>query len=247
MTDAELLEVLEEAVRAARAALDGVDDWSLSGRRYGQYHLDLACDAAAVPVLERAGLGVLSEESGLHHPERDLWVALDPVDGSMNASRSLPWFATSACVVDADGPRVALVVNQATGERYDAVRGEGARRNGRPVSPTGCATLDRAVVALAGYPRRPLGWQMRSLGAASLGLCAVAAGQLDAFIDFSRNGHGPWDYLAGLLVCREAGAVVVDAVGNELVMRSHEARRSPVAAATTALLREAVAARTARG
>ncbi|HEX8769903.1 MAG TPA: inositol monophosphatase family protein, partial [Acidimicrobiales bacterium] len=90
------------------------------------------------------------------------------------------------------------------------------------------------------------GWrQVRALGAAALDLCAVATGQLDAFIDCSVAGHAPWDYLAAALICREAGAPIVDRLGRDLVVRSGNERRSPVAAATPALLEQAVAARAA--
>ena len=89
-----------------------------------------------------------------------------------------------------------------------------------------------------------LGWkQYRALGAAALDLCAVAAGVVDAYIDCSASAHGPWDYLGGLLVCAEAGAVVADATGAELVVLDHAARRTPVAAATPLLLDECLAAR----
>jgi fructose-1,6-bisphosphatase/inositol monophosphatase family enzyme len=73
----------------------------------------------------------------------------------------------------------------------------------------------------------------------------VATGQLDAFIDCSVAGHAPWDYLAAALICREAGAPIVDRLGRDLVVRSGNERRSPVAAATPALLEQAVAARAA--
>src|SRR5882672_6405967 len=130
LDDGALLDVLTDAADAVRAALDGLTGWGPSGARPGQYRTDVVADAAAVAVLTDAGLGVLSEESGLHHDDRPLLAVLDPVDGSTNASRSLPWYATSVCVLDVDGPRVALVVNQATGERFDAVRGHGARCDG---------------------------------------------------------------------------------------------------------------------
>ena len=67
-------------------------------------------------MLLDAGFAVLSEESG-RAGDGDRIVVLDPLDGSTNASRGIPWFATSMCVVDDDGPAVALVANQATGER----------------------------------------------------------------------------------------------------------------------------------
>jgi myo-inositol-1(or 4)-monophosphatase len=81
------------------------------------------------------------------------------------------------------------------------------------------------------------------LGAAALDLSLVASGSLDAYLDCSRGAHGPWDYLGGALICREAGAFVVDAFDRELVVLEHDARRTPVAAATEELLQELVEAR----
>jgi myo-inositol-1(or 4)-monophosphatase len=244
VTDDALLAVLSEAAAAVRSALDGLDDWGPAGTRPGQYHSDLVADRAAIDILHGAGLGVLSEETGPHDTGREMVVVLDPVDGSTNASRGIPWYATSLCVVDQRGARVALVVNRATGERFEAVRGAGARRNGGPVGPTDCTRLSDAVLGLTGYPPVDLGWrQMRSLGAAALDLCAVAAGHLDAYIDCSKHAHSPWDYLGGMLVCQEAGASVAEASGMELVTLGWTERRVPVAAATPELLAEVLSAR----
>lgn len=244
MTAAGVRQALHDAATAVRAALDGLGDWSTAGTRPGQYRSDLAADAAALAVLDAAGLGVMSEESGLHHGDREVIVVLDPVDGSTNAHRRIPWFATSLCAVDRDGPWLALVVDQAIGVRYEAERGGGATVDGAPLTPSGCTDLADAVVGLSGYPPRHLGWrQLRALGAIALDLCAVAGGRLDAYVDCSPSAHGPWDYLAGMLVCREAGVPVVDAYDRELVTVDHAARRTPLAAATPALLDEVVSAR----
>jgi len=242
-----VLGVLREAAAAVRTALDNLPDWGPAGTRPGQYKSDLAADAAALAVLERAGFGVLSEESGEHDRAAcEITVVIDPLDGSTNASRGLPWFATSLCALDRDGPLAAIVVNQATGTSFEAERGKGARRDGSRLRPSPCIDLADAVVAISGLPRAgaPFGWkQFRALGAAALDLCAVAAGWVDAYVDCVGGAHGPWDYLGGLLVCREAGAVVADAWGQELVVLGHAERRTPVAAATPALLSAALTAR----
>jgi myo-inositol-1(or 4)-monophosphatase len=239
-----VLRALHEVVTAVAESLADLDDWGLAGTRDGQYRSDLVADRAALEVIERAGFGALSEESGLHATERPVWVVLDPVDGSTNASRGIPWWATSACAIDAEGPLAAVVANQATGVRFEATRGGGARLDGRPISPTSCRSMRQAIVALSGYSKRWLGWsQYRSLGAAALDLCAVAAGQVDAFIDCAYQSLAPWDYLGGLLICQEAGASVQEAFGREFVVREPGMRRTPVAAATPELLGEAVAAR----
>lgn len=243
----DVMAVLDDVARAVRGALDGLDDWGLAGTvKAGQYFSDLAADEAAVTILQDAGFGILSEESGLHDGDRDVVVVLDPVDGSTNASRGIPWFATSLCAVDAEGPLAALVVNQATGTRFAAMRRGGATCDDARIVASGVTELNRAVVGLNGYPRHHLGWkQFRALGAAALDMCAVAAGMLDAYVDCSRNAHGSWDYLGGLLVCTEAGAAVRDAQGRDLVVLSHADRRTPVAAATPELLEALVEARNA--
>lgn len=246
----DLLDVMRETVRAVAGALAGLDDWGPAGTRPGQYRSDLAADEAALRVLGRAGFGVLSEESGLHDPERPVLAVIDPVDGSTNAGRGLPWFATSICLLDGEGPVAATVVNQSSGVTYEAVRGAGATRDGEAIRPSKCTSLRSAFVGLSGYPPRYLGWrQYRSLGAAALDLCAVADGRLDAFIDTvdvpGSGAHGCWDYLGALLVCREAGAVIVDLLDRDLVVRDPQIRRTPIAAGTASLLEDVLAARTA--
>lgn len=243
MDDATLLEVLHAAATAVAVSLAGLEDWGPAGTREGQYRSDLAADAAAVAVLRGAGLAVVSEESGEHGEAAGPVVVLDPVDGSTNASRGIPWYATSLCAVDAEGPRAAVVVNQASGVRFEATRGGGARRDGRSLRPSGCDHLAEAIVGFSGYPPRYLGWnQYRGLGAAALDLCAVAEGVLDAYAVVGGSQLGAWDYLGGLLVCTEAGAVVGEVRGRELVTLGHSDRRAPVAAATPALLDELTAA-----
>lgn len=239
-----MIEVGLEAAAAVRVALDSLDDWGLSGTRPGQYRSDLAADDAAIGILTAAGFGVVSEESGEHNVDREVIAVLDPVDGSTNASKGVPWFATSICFLDRDGPCGGVVVNQASGTVFQGTRGGGARCDGRPITPGGASTIANSIVGLSGWPRSHLGWeQFRALGAAALDICAVACGVLDAYIDCSDNGHAPWDYLAALLICQEAGARVEDAFGRDLVTRAHDARRAPVAAATGVLLAECLDAR----
>jgi len=231
-----MLGVLDDAAQAIRQALDGLSDWGLAGTRPGQYHLDLAADGAALPILHGAGFAVLSEESGMTGESTSRFLAvIDPVDGSTNAHRKIPFYATSICVLDAEGPLVGLVVNLATGSRYAAVRGGGADRDGAALKPSGCQELSSAIVGISGFPGHHPGWaQFRTLGAASLEFCAVAEGVLDAYMLVGRSTLYGWDYLAGLLICQEAGAVVVERDGAELVVRD-DAPRRPIVAATSQL------------
>ena len=244
MDDVQVLALLNEVADAVAAVLGELDDWGLAGTRDGQYRSDLAADTIAVERLTAAGLGVLSEESGRHLPDAAVTVVVDPLDGSTNASHRIPWYATSLCAVDAEGPLAAVVLNLASGQRFTAVRGRGAHLDGRPIHASGRTNLGSALIGLSGFPARWLGWrQYRALGAAALDLCLVASGALDGYVDCSVDAHGSWDYLGGLLVCQEAGAVVTDAADRDLIVLDHAARRTPVAAATPDLHAELLHAR----
>jgi fructose-1,6-bisphosphatase/inositol monophosphatase family enzyme len=236
MDEVRLFEVLDDAVAAVRTALDELEDWGPAGTKPGQYRLDLAADEAALPILHGAGLAVLSEESGqTGDGPSGLLAVIDPVDGSTNAHRGVPFFSTSICVLDAEGPLVGLVVNQEIGTRYAASRGGGAERDGRSIKPSGCGELGKAIVGVSGFPGHHPGWaQFRALGAASLECCAVAEGILDAYLTVGRSTLYGWDYLAGLLVCREAGVASAERDDRDLIVRDASSRR-PVVAATAAL------------
>jgi myo-inositol-1(or 4)-monophosphatase len=232
------LDVLHRVADEVGKRLAATTDWRLSGSRAGQYAVDVSVDDVAVGLLLDAGFAVLSEESG-RSGDGDPVVVVDPLDGSTNASRGIPWFATSLCVVDDDGPVVALVVNQATGERLETVRGHGAWIGLQRLAASGRTEVGEAVIGISGLPAHgcsPGWWQFRALGAAALDLGCVAAARLDGWIDMSDDAHGVWDYLAGALLCAEAGACVTDAFGRDLVALDHAARRTPVAAATPELL-----------
>jgi myo-inositol-1(or 4)-monophosphatase len=151
------------------------------------------------------------------------WV-IDPLDGTTNYLYGLPAYAVSIGV-EVDGEAVAgVVVDAARDETFTAVRGGGARLDGRPIA---CSTSDRLATALVGTgfgydaARRarqgavvaqvlPLVRDIRRVGAAALDLCWVAAGRLDAYYE---TGTQPWDTAAGALIAAEAGAVLGDLRG----------------------------------
>ncbi len=235
-----LLALFADAANAARDAVAQLSDEHRRAltTRPGQYHLDVAADAAVLDVLlDGDEVAVVSEESGRTGPDdAPVTVVLDPVDGSTNCSRGLPYWAISMCAVDADGLLCALVRNQATGSTTTAVRGGGAWRDDAPLRPSPIRDLDQSVIGLAALPPRPLhSWQLRALGSAALELCDVAAGGLDGYLN-GTDLLAPWDYLGGLLACSEAGAVVVDARGRDLAVTDPDARRQVLAAGTPELL-----------
>ena len=236
----EILDVLHRTADAVAGVLQANTDWSLSGKRATQYSVDLAADAAALEVLHGAGCAVLSEESQITGEWKPggLMVVMDPLDGSTNASKRVPWYATALCAIDGDGMRASLVVNQASGrDRYWATRGGGAFHNGIRLAPTERNALHQSVVGISGLPSfRPAWGQFRALGAAALDICLVATGALDGWIDF--NSHGVWDYLASVLVCQEAGVVVEEFQFRDLVVTEYAEKRTPLVASSAELLAE---------
>lgn len=172
--------------------------------------------------------GVLGEEgAGIKGTSGITWV-VDPIDGTVNYFYDLPAYTVSiaATVPDAsasaDGRRAiaGAVFNPRTGELFDAWEGGGSRLNGSPITISGKRELTTALVATGfGYTveRRieqaetltrvlPLVRDIRRIGSAAYDLCNFAAGRLDAYYE---RGLQPWDFAAGLLIAREAGAAVV--------------------------------------
>ncbi|WP_084628506.1 inositol monophosphatase family protein [Amycolatopsis nigrescens] len=163
-------------------------------------------------VLGEEGGGTASAAGGV------TWV-VDPIDGTVNFLYGFPWFAVSVAA-QVDGVSVAgAVVEPVSGRRWTAARGQGAWLDGRPLRVSAPERLELTLVGtgfayqtqrrkrqarfaagLLGHVR-----DLRRPGSASLDLCSVAAGWLDAYVE---HGLGRWDWAAGALVAAEAGAVL---------------------------------------
>ena len=239
MDPQELLAHFERAARDVGAQVKALDPDVRRRRteKHGQYAVDLVADQAVLDVLHRLPVTVVSEESGTSGtPDADVIVVVDPVDGSTNCAHYLEYWATSICALDHGGMLAALVMNHATGASYTATRGGGAFRDGQRLHASSVRKVEDAMVALSGWPARLLPWQQyRALGCASLALCDLGAGGIDGYID-GGAWHAPWDYLGGLMICREAGAVVIDVGDNDLLTAAASARRQLLGAATPELL-----------
>ncbi|WP_338074931.1 inositol monophosphatase family protein [Kineococcus vitellinus] len=185
----------------------------------------------------RPGDGFLGEEGGHEPGSSGLTWVVDPIDGTVNYLYGLRAYAVSvACVRDATRPLgrpepatwtvlAGCVHDPAGQETWSAGLGQGATladaRGTRRLSAPAGPALEQALVATGfGYDagRRaeqaavvarllPRVRDLRRIGTASLDLCSVAAGRVDAYYE---RGLNPWDFAAGLLVATEAGAVVTD-------------------------------------
>jgi myo-inositol-1(or 4)-monophosphatase len=229
LSHADWIDVCRQASGAARAAVRGYDtiaERSVETGRGEGGDMALVIDRAAEDAIfeELAGLGVpltaISEERGELElngggPTR---VVIDPVDGSLNAKRGLPFAAVSIAV--AEGPRmsdvnVGYVAELDPPRDWWAVRGEGAFREGERLPALTPGTLELLgletarpeAVAAAAERIRTLGAErVRGLGSVAVTLCLVAAGQLDAML--SLLDVRSVDAAAGQLIVIEAGGAV---------------------------------------
>jgi myo-inositol-1(or 4)-monophosphatase len=171
--------------------------------------------------------GILGEEGASVDTQSGVVWVVDPIDGTVNFVYDHPCYAVSVAA-QVDGESVAgAVVDIRTATTFSAVRGGGALLHATGGTPARelrvpePPSLDQALVATGfGYDAEVRAAQARAVagllgrvrdirrvGAASLDLCMVATGQVDAYLE---RGLNEWDRAAGGLVAEEAGARVVD-------------------------------------
>jgi myo-inositol-1(or 4)-monophosphatase len=222
--------------------------------------IDAAAEAAIVSRLERLheeeGLDFLlvSEELGERSfgESPSLRVIVDPIDGSLNAKRNIPFFSVSIAVAEGSAMRdvfFGFVYDFGSGEEWTATKGGGAWLNGerlgdvRPKDEIEVLALEATVagavadnaVAFAGFARR-----LRIMGSLALSLCNLAAGRVDAVC--SLKEARAVDIAAAQLLLQEVGLPImfVDAAPFDAGPLDNAAR-SPVAAAGTQELCERLA------
>lgn len=190
---------------------------------------------------------ILGEEGGGREGTSGVRWLLDPIDGTVNFVLGIPQFAVSVAV-EVQGVVVAgAVCNPMSRETFHARVGGGAYLGERRLSGPRDVPLARAVVGTGfGYdaavrhrqisavaPLLPQIADIRRLGAASLDLCFLAAGRLDAYFEAGLN---PWDHAAGGLIATEAGCVVSGLRGRPPSEKLYAAAGAALAPAFFALL-----------
>lgn len=225
----ELLAIADGAIdlvlprlRAAREELDlGIETKSSSTDLVTEF--DRWSEKTIVAHIEqlRPGDGFLGEEGASADGTTGVVWLIDPIDGTTNFVYDLPGSSVSIGAT-IDGRRTIGVVHDLVrDERFRAVAGQGATRDGQPIAVSGKADLATALVA-TGFSydadqRRtqatalveilPQVRDIRRFGGAAVDLCSLACGRVDAY--YERGVH-PWDTAAGALVAEEAGARLDD-------------------------------------
>ena len=175
-------------------------------------------------------LNVLSEEAGFIDRGGDAVLVVDPIDGTLNCTRGIPFFSVSlaVCKASMSDCSFALVKNLYTGDTYFARRGGGAELNGHRIGVSKYARGDAVFLMFDGLDVAPesekvkqLASRVRTMGCASLEMCLVAQGAVQAHYMNCTNLKRMIriiDIAASCLILREAGGEVVDLEGNRLDM-----------------------------
>ncbi len=188
---------------------------------------------------------ILSEESGTSGDHPDYFWVVDPLDGTNNFSREIPFSGTSIALLKNDEPIAAAVYNPMLDEMFTAEKGKGTFLNGKKIRTSDKKMLSGCVMTFVRKERKPemgekiyMGFSRRAksikmIGCEAVELAYTACGRLDLRVS---HGNSAWDYAAGVLLAEEAGCVVTDFDGLPWKLTS-----KGVIAANAALHAEALA------
>jgi myo-inositol-1(or 4)-monophosphatase len=178
--------------------------------------LDEAAETATLRHFDRDDVRIVSEEIGFKGDGR-YTVVVDPIDGSQNAERGIPYFCL--CIAVADGETIddvffGYVYDFGANEEWYAVRGGGAFLDGSPLTggpkdEIEMLSLEATKATLIGESLEvlaPLTDRVRVMGAQALSYCHLAAGRTDAVVCLKPSR--PVDFAAAQLVVRERGFAI---------------------------------------
>lgn len=189
--------------------------------------VDLAAEKAIVETLQKNSISfsLISEESGFEtfgETPEECYVTIDPIDGTTNLVRGLPFYASSIAISRKpvmSEVYAGLVTDLSRDITYLALEGKGAYRDGEKIKTSNISLMDEAVIGLDlnTYKVKEIAPKLTSLiektkhirhfGANALELCYVANGLTDAFVDI-RGKLRTTDVAAGFLIIKEAGGLV---------------------------------------
>jgi myo-inositol-1(or 4)-monophosphatase len=190
---------------------------------------------------------IVSEEVGVSGDGR--WtIVVDPIDGSMNAKRGIPFFSISIAVADGntyDDVVFGYVYDFGTGEEWTATRGGGALLDGEPLTQLPKDEIEilsfeattTQYVADDAAKMVGVAHRLRVMGSLAISLCHLAAGRVDGVV--SLKAARSVDIAAAQLLVRERGLAIdlPDAPPFGQAPLDLEGRSRVVAAGTTALCR----------
>ncbi len=203
-------------------------------------YIDQLAEDVAIKILKKSDIKVnlLSEEAGFLDFGGKYTFVLDPVDGTRNAYRGIPFYAVSLAIGTSKISNVeyGIVKNIPTGNVFTAEKGHGAFLNGKQIQVCDVPSKDMVSSLTLGknYDKITLSLSkkniVRSFGSASLEMCMVAIGGLDFYV-LGKEYLRVIDIAASTLIVREAGGFVKNISGDELDMNFTLDERTSVVAA----------------
>jgi len=264
MSHEEYLELFRAAALAAEAGLRGrltgmsaVTGIGADGA--GTFEADRVAEDSILGSIRESGFGgtVISEEKGEVSFGRDrALIVVDPLDGSNNAVKGIPFCGISLALLEDMRPRVAYVKMVGLQREFHAIEGRGAFEGNRQVRTSGVSSLKDAFISLArpGHDADFTRYEkvmrrarrVRIFGGSAIEICFVAAGILDAYLNLNitfglDRGEKLVDVAASSLILREAGGVVLEHDGTELRLERDLRRRSNLLAVANGTLYQDVA------
>ena len=215
--------------------------------------IDLIAEKIVINTLEneKANLLLISEELGekyIGNEEKAIKsqnvLIIDPVDGSNNAVRGIPYCSIS--IAYARGKSIkdikkAVVLDLVSKDIYWAVKGEGAYLNDKKIHVSNLNLSDNCFFELNLPKKNAFQYlselkpiierfhRIRILGSSALTLCQVAKGSMEAFINL-RESNRLVDVAAGLLILKEAKGQFFSLDGSELDQKLSIALKFPFVA-----------------
>lgn len=182
--------------------------------------IDRIAEDISLEILQEYDLRIVTEESGVLG-EGDVTVALDPLDGTFNASKGIPFYSIALCFSSKqtlDGTFFAYVRDLSRGTEYYS---DGkSYRDGEKIKVSETDSLECNAIMYYPDKRYPFR-RMRVFGSSALEICMVADGRFDCFIDLRKDDKGKgylrvFDISASLFIARNAGAMISSLDGDNI-------------------------------
>ena len=220
-----LCHAVHSAVRQARSSPHRADVVGMGADGSPTEELDRVAEGQILSTLEAEGIDwdILSEEIGPVRRGGSRTLVVDPIDGSHNALRGLPFASVSLALgrKNLGGVDIGVVHDLFTGSTLWAARGHGAFQDGRPIHVRPWEAKSELFFVNLGRhsTTKALRWaergrRIRSLGCASLEMSMVACGSADAYLfdnDTPNRNLRVTDIAAAYRIVLEAGGSVGDA------------------------------------
>ncbi|MEL7671628.1 bifunctional fructose-bisphosphatase/inositol-phosphate phosphatase [Methanobacterium sp.] len=214
--------------------------------------IDVVAEEKVIEILKNTGrsMTLISEEIGeykIGDGTSEVVFVVDPLDGTINALKKIPFYGISIAIADSSSKslnsltlqdiEIGFVKNLATGDIYEAIKGEGASLNGKTAVPSSREDITGSLIGA--YVRGAMTQmneicktvrRIRLLGSVATELCYVADGTYDAFLDI-RGNLRVVDIAAAKLIVEEAGGTVTNEQGKSLDNKLGVTERTSIIAA----------------